>query len=290
MQLMMRKVKTSDLEDILEISRHVWEGHDYLPSVIEKWLKDPNSYTYGIEVDGHLVSLDNLRLIEKGRTGWLEGLRVHPDYRGRGLAKKLTEHMIREAQRLKVQRLRYTTATDNLASLKLAEKAGFIQLLEMGVFWHPNPNIIPSPKDYPPIEKSSSKKVYELVQSNPQIIPQGVLIYNWKALDSTLEGFRTVGESNEFHVALRKGRTDSLSLGGHRYQPEGSPWSFTIYATKNDGFQSQMSRQIALAYSHNHSAIMCTYETKFEKTLHNIDWLSEEHWGLHMVLLEKSMS
>jgi len=285
----MRKVETSDLEDILEISRHVWEGQDYLPKVIEKWLKDPNSYTYGIEVDGHLVSLDNLRLVEKGRTGWLEGLRVHPDYRGKGLAKKLTEYMIREAQRLKVQRIRYTTAVDNLASLKIAEKAGFIQLLEMGVFWHPNPNIIPLRKDYPPIEKSSSKEVYELVQSNPQIMPKGVLVYNWKALDSTLEGFRTVGESNEFHVALRKGRIDSLSFRGHRYEPAGSPWSFTIYSSKNDGFESQLSHQIALAYACNQPAIMCTYETKFEKTLHGIDWLSEEHWGLRMVLLEKSM-
>lgn len=289
MQPLLRKVTPSDLKDILEISRHVWEGQDYLPKVIEKWLKDPNSYTYGIEVDGHLVSLDNLRLIEDGRTGWLEGLRVHPDYRGRGLAKKLTEHMMREAQRLKVQRMRYTTGTDNTASLKLAERGGFVQLLEMGVFWHPNPEITPSSKDYPPIEKGSFNEVYELVQRNPQIIPLGVLVYNWKARDYTLEGFRTIGETNEFHVALRKNRIDSLSIGGPRYEPEDSPWSFTIYATDSHGFQSQLSHQISLAHAYRHTAIMCTYETKFEKILHVMDWLSEEHWGMRMVLLEKSM-
>lgn len=289
MRLKIRRVEIPDLEDILEISRHVWEGHDYLPKVIKKWLDDPNSFTFGTEVNGHLVGLDNLRLVEGGRTGWMEGLRVHPDYRGQGLAKKLTEYLVKEAQHLNVQRLRFTTASDNLVSLRLGEKVGFERLLKMGVFWHPDPNIIPSPKNYPPIKKASSEEIYELVTNHPQIIPQSVLVYDWKALDSTHDGFETVGESNEFYVALRKGRIDSFSLGGNRYESEGSTWSFTIYAAKTDGFQSQLSHQIALAQRCAHSAIMCTYETKFEKTLNDIDWLSKEHWGLHIVLLEKPM-
>ncbi len=287
MKLTMRRVETSDLKDILEISRHVWEGHDYLPSIIEEWLTDPNSYTYGAEVDGRLVGLDNLRLVENGRTGWMEGLRVHPDYRGKGLANKLTDRMIKEGQRLKVQRLRYTTAVDNLASLKLAEKTGFKRLLEMGVFWHPNPNAIPPPGAYPPIRESNPETVYELVLANAQIMSRSILVYDWKALDSTLEAFKTVGESNQFYAALEKGNLNSFSLGHLR--DTGSTWSFTIYAHETLGFQSQMSHHITLALENRQRNIMCTYNSKFEEAVRQLDWTSKDYWNTRLVLLEKPM-
>ena len=105
-----RKVLTSDLDEILEISQHIWEGHDYLPFVIKDWLKDPNSHTYGIDVNNRIVAVANLRVIEEGRTGWMEGLRVHPDHTGKGYANILTEHIIKKAKTLNVHRIRYTTS------------------------------------------------------------------------------------------------------------------------------------------------------------------------------------
>ena len=51
-----RRLQGSDRNDIIEISRHVWEGHDYLPSVADQWLQDPNSHFYGVEVQGHIVA------------------------------------------------------------------------------------------------------------------------------------------------------------------------------------------------------------------------------------------
>ena len=289
MYLKIRKVQESDIEDVLEISRHVWQGHDYLPYVIKAWLKDPNSHTYGIEVDSHIIGLGSLRLVEKGQTGWMEGLRIHPNYRGKGLANKLTKHIISEARYLKVQRLRYTTAVDNLASLQLAEKTGFMRLLMMGVVWHSNPIFIPKRRSFPTVRESSPEEAYELVQGNPEINPR-VLVYNWRALDSTLEGFKTVGESNEFHVALRKGKFDSFSFGHLRHEPGGSERSFTIYAATAASFMSHFSYHISLALENDNPAIACTYETKFEKTLYSVDWVSKENWGTHLILLEKSMS
>ncbi|MCW4052010.1 MAG: GNAT family N-acetyltransferase [Candidatus Bathyarchaeota archaeon] len=284
-----RMVQESDVEDVLEISRHVWEGHDYLPYVIRVWLNDPNSHIYGIEVDSHIVGLGNLRLVEKGQTGWMEGLRIHPDYRGKGLANKLTKHIISEARHLKVQRLRYTTAVDNLASLQLAEKTGFMRLLMMGVVWHSNPILIPEKRSFPAIRESSPEEAYELVKGNSEINPR-LLVYNWKALDSTLEGFKTVGESNEFHVALRKSKLDSFSFGHLWHEPTGSERSFTIYAATADSFLSHFSYHVSLALELEHPAIACTYETKFEKTLYSVDWVSKENRGIHLILLEKSMS
>jgi N-acetylglutamate synthase-like GNAT family acetyltransferase len=138
-----RKVSTSDHNDILEISRHIWEGNDYLPTVIDEWLSDQNSHTYGVEADSHLVALANLRLIENGRTGWMEGLRVHPDYRGKGFADILTKHLLKKAEKLGVERLRHTTSTQNHASMRLAEKYGFVKILEKAFFDSTVPKSIP---------------------------------------------------------------------------------------------------------------------------------------------------
>ena len=116
-----RPLEESDLDDILEIAKHTWDGHDYLPYFFDAWLKDPDSHTAAIERDGHVIALANLRVIEDGRTGWMEGLRVHPDHQGEGLASHLTRHIVQQAEDLKVERLRYTTASVNEASFHLAE-------------------------------------------------------------------------------------------------------------------------------------------------------------------------
>jgi hypothetical protein len=34
--------------------------------------------TLGIEVDGNIRALENIRVVDGGKTGWLEALRVHP--------------------------------------------------------------------------------------------------------------------------------------------------------------------------------------------------------------------
>lgn len=283
-----RRVQESDIEDILEISRHVWEGHDYLPYVIRAWLQDQNSHTYGIEVDHHIVGLGNLRLVEAGQTGWMEGLRIHPDHRGRGFANKLTKHIIAEAGGLKVQRLRYTTGVDNLVSLQLAEKTGFVTLATMGVVWQANLTSIPPRRSFSTVRESSPEEAYELVRDSPEINPK-VLVYDWKALDSTLEGFKTVGESNRFHVAFRRDKFDSFSFGHIRHQPAGSVRSFTIYGATANGFLSHLSHHVSMALETDNPAIVCTYETKFEKTLYSVDCVSKEDWGTHLILLEKSV-
>jgi len=288
MRTRIKRVSSLDRNDILEISRHIWEGHDYLPFIIDEWLKDPNSYTYGFEVDDRLVAVANLRLIENGRTGWMEGLRVHPDHRRKGFANVLTERLIKKAEDLGVQRFRYATSTENQASLMLAEKFGFVKVLEMGVFWHPNARIIQSMGSYPHIRKSNPSEVYKLLQGNPHIIPHKVLIYDWKALDSTLEGLETLGKSHEFYIAS-KAKMDSLSYAYPKRVPERSLWVFTICATEPHGFLSHLSYNIAIALKKGFNAIMGTYEIDFEETLHNVNWGTDERWDTHVVLLEKGM-
>jgi ribosomal protein S18 acetylase RimI-like enzyme len=284
-----KRVTESDIGGILEISRYIWDGYDYLPSVIEEWLKDPGSCVYGVEADEKLVAIANLRLVDGGRTGWMEGLRVHPDFRGKGYAHVLTRELMEKAKGLGVERLRYTTSTENEASLKLAEKYGFARTFEMSVFWRPNLDAAPSKANGYLIRQTRPQEVYALLQASPDLVSQKVLIFDWKALDCTLESLETLGKSHEFYASLAEGEVDSLSYGSSRHRGEILLWVFTIYATEPRGFLSHLYHNVAIALERGCSATMGTYEPKYAEAFRDVDWGSEEHWGTNLVLLERKI-
>jgi RimJ/RimL family protein N-acetyltransferase len=284
-----RRLRFSDRNDVLEISRHVWDGHDYLPLVFEQWLKDRNSYFYGVEVDGRVVAVGNLHLIENKRTGWMEGLRVHPDFRGRGYANDLTRFFVQKGEELAVDRLRYTTGENNAASLKLASNAGFSRLLDKAVFWCMKPEKAPTVRGYLPIEEVKARRAYELLQTNPSLVPHGVLIFDWRAVDSTLENFREIGQTHGFFVGLKKGRLDSISFGHLREDLE-KTWGFTVYASDPLGFRAHLSFNMRRALEVQADTVMCTFEKFFESTLSQVRFGCEEQDAGHLVLLERSVS
>lgn len=284
-----RRLQDSDSRDIIEISRHVWEGHDYIPSVADQWLHDPDCHFYGVEIDGHVVALGNLRLIEDGRTGWMEGLRVHSEFRGKGFAKEITWYLVRKAQDLGLRRLRYTTSSRNVASVKLAKMAGFLKVFEMAVSWHHKPKLVPAISEYLPIQKQSLKRTCSLMRANSGIVPHGILIYDWKVLDNTCENLEEIGKTHEFYIALKEKRMDSLSFSHAGEGLNQSWWNFTTYATDLHGFLSQFSCNVAMALKRGSTSIACTFETRFEKALRDVNLKSEEDDEGRLVLFEKQM-
>jgi N-acetylglutamate synthase-like GNAT family acetyltransferase len=278
-----RKLCYSDQKDILEISRHIWDGNDYLPSVFDQWLEDSCSHFYGIEVDGRVVAVGNLRLIEKGLVGWMEGLRVHPDYRGRGFANLIQDRFLEMAKELNLQKLRYVTGSENLASLKLAENTGFSRILTMPVTWISKPKTKPEAQDYAPIRNKTPKDVCTLLKAKPRIIPHGILIYEWKALSNTCANLEEIGQTHAFQVAIKDNEIDSLSFGLIR----DSWWNTTIYAVTSQGFLAQLSYNLDLAHENHADSLTCIYQRKYEKIMANTDLKSEEIQRMDLILLEK---
>ncbi len=58
-------------------------------------------------------------------TSWLGGLRVHPDYRRKGIALQLTKEAVNMGKVRGHTAARILVSTDNLASLELSKKSGF---------------------------------------------------------------------------------------------------------------------------------------------------------------------
>ena len=125
MEPTIREAKPADKPFIEEIARLTWGGGDYLAMVFEDWLGD-NFYV--LELDGKVIGTAKLTLLPCG-VGWLEGLRVHPNYRGRGYGKLLHEFMLKRGEELaregKIEALEFATYFLNRESISLAEKTGF---------------------------------------------------------------------------------------------------------------------------------------------------------------------
>jgi hypothetical protein len=218
----------------------------------------------------------------------MEGLRVHPDYRGRGYANEMTRFLVRKAEDLGVERLRYTTGDDNAASLRLASMAGFLRLLEKVVFWWVKPKKAPTVRGYLPIEEAKPERAFELLETNPRLVLHGVLVYDWKAVDSTLENFEEVGRHHGFFVALKNGKLDSMSLGHSRQDLE-KTWSFTVYASDSEGFLAQLSFNMARALEAGSDWVSGTFDREFEETLRQVDFGCEKRDSGQLVLLEKQV-
>lgn len=127
MTLLIRPAKMEDKPAVLELTRHVWEGHDYLPRVFDDWAQDPTGHFYVAEVDGKLVGLGRVSFPDPDEA-WLEGGRVHPEYQGQGLASVLFAYQMFVVRRSGVRVARFTTASDNAPVQHLAKVYRFRRL------------------------------------------------------------------------------------------------------------------------------------------------------------------
>lgn len=124
---LIRLYKESDYSDILEISKHIWDGNDYLPRLINKFNHDSHCKPFVLEQDGRVVSIVNMNFFTPDFV-WLEAMRTHPDYRNLGLATKLNEYLIEEAKKSNVKEVWLSTSSSNEATDKMLLKAGFQEM------------------------------------------------------------------------------------------------------------------------------------------------------------------
>ena len=108
----------------MEISKKIWGGHDYLPSVWDDWLADKKARFIVATMSGRTVGCPRASL-QTNYVAWLEGVRVHEQCRGLGIAGKLNHSLVEWARRKGARVARLSTGSSNLASREHLEKIGF---------------------------------------------------------------------------------------------------------------------------------------------------------------------
>lgn len=124
MKIEVRSARAADADAMLTITSTVWGGDDYVPFVWERWLRDRNGVLLVATIDGAMVGLQHVELQPEG-DAWLEGIRVAENARGRGIGEALVERGVVWARDMGCAAARLAVASENAASNRLSEKAGF---------------------------------------------------------------------------------------------------------------------------------------------------------------------
>jgi len=128
--IILRELQHEDYDDVLEICKDIWDGLDYLPSILHSWIDDKEGiFIAAVDTDTNKVVGTNKYSILADGTGWLEGIRVHKDYRGRKIAKLLTARVLecstKDLQDGKIQRIAFSTHESAVESITMMKKYNF---------------------------------------------------------------------------------------------------------------------------------------------------------------------
>jgi GNAT superfamily N-acetyltransferase len=162
-ELTIRPVRPADRDRVIEMTKDVWGGHDYIPDVFDRWVADSASAFQAVEVDGEVVGLQRVRPYAQGLV-WYEGLRVATSHRRQGLARAMLTSAIAEAREHGGGEMRL--ATGNPDAVLLFESAGFRRLLD--VRWWRGPRMEGGESARIP-DAIEAEKLWPMVAASPGI-------------------------------------------------------------------------------------------------------------------------
>ncbi len=275
-----RALKENDKEAILEIARTTWQGHDHLPKLFDEWMANPECHPIAVTIDGGVVALGCVRLIEEGKTAWLEGLRVHIDSRGKGLARKVTEFLKELAAKLGASRTRLTTSIDNPIPRRLAESIGMSCVFLLDIIWTTNIRRRRQPDKSITINQCSVDEFVRYSREQNGLVPAKVITYFWYALDATDYAIAKLKEiaGIQFRAAWKDSELVGISLGYPRGPSDNSQWSTTIYPTSKEALLSLLYHQITYCKESGIRALMLEYPSMFTLSVaDNYLWKTARH-------------
>jgi GNAT superfamily N-acetyltransferase len=188
-----RPALPKDTPEVMQLTRTIWEGEDYVPYVWEDWLADPKGLLVIIEFGGRVVGLGKLTQFSD-IDWWMEGLRVHPDYERRGIATHLHHFVLDYWYRNGSGIIRLVTASYNKPVHHICEHTGFQKLVEFTPYLAPTiesgareQNEI----DFVPLDESQVEKVIDIALSSPTLaLSAGLIDLGWQWTTPSIDNIR----------------------------------------------------------------------------------------------------
>jgi GNAT superfamily N-acetyltransferase len=127
MDLVIRRARRTDKADVLAAVRTIWGGNDRIPDVFDSWVTHRSGPFFVAESAGRVVGMGKLTVVSAGEA-WLEGGRVAPRWRRKGIATALIAHRIAYARERGFRVVRFSTASDNAPIHRAARQFGFTRI------------------------------------------------------------------------------------------------------------------------------------------------------------------
>ena len=202
MKLFFRDLTAKDIPAILDISKDIWEGDDYIPDVIERWLKEKDNLAYGAFLDEathELIGLGRVKMFPNG-VAWLEGGRVKITHQKQGIGRDLMKYAIDYAIQASAKVAQYDTSSRNFGSKSLAKFHGFVEKKRMEVLECKISELKLKISDFSQIRKITNEEAKSLYK-NMDIGPGDELNIGWSYIPlSNLEAKNSVWLTNSYAI------------------------------------------------------------------------------------------
>lgn len=133
MTIEIRKAKLEDTGAILEISSQIWDGTDYVPRVLDKWMSGKDGTLWCALLDGQVLGFARSTHLSSSRC-WMEGIRVSSKARGLGLGKALAEFQMSEAFTAGFESCCLSSYIENYESLHIVRSHGFEETAQFKIY------------------------------------------------------------------------------------------------------------------------------------------------------------
>lgn len=210
-----RKAEKKDKEQILKIASDTWEGWDYVPYLLDDWLKEGGLFV--AEENSNIMGVTKTTTLSQVEL-WLEGIRVKPESRGKGIGKKLAFYQLEQAVKEKPRVIRLATVETNTESITIIEKMGFLKSIEFRYLSLEN---LTEKGNYSQIQKCKNIKQLQKYMDNSLYLDEskGLLPWTWIFRDINNKLISEFIENENVFIRQKNGEIISMVvLLQHRYE------------------------------------------------------------------------
>jgi GNAT superfamily N-acetyltransferase len=190
--VLIRPALPKDKPEVLELAKHIWDGGDYIPYVWDEWLAEQDGIFVVSECDGKVAGLAKLTRFAPG-DWFMEGLRVHPDWREKGIASRLNDYQLEYWRKHGEGSVRLATASYNVKVHHMAERNGFERIMEFVPFTAPQ--LADKRDEFEPVTPAELPEVIEFVRHHPAFnLVHGLLDIGWRWANLDIKYFQNAQE------------------------------------------------------------------------------------------------
>ncbi|MGI0046971.1 MAG: GNAT family N-acetyltransferase [Nitrosotalea sp.] len=188
-----RSAQDSDRDNVLIFCKDTFSWGDYIADVWDKWKSKGGLYV--LVDDGLVVGVYNIATFE--RESWIEGMRVHPQYRKKGFGTKMLTHAESVIQN-KIVRL--IIESENRPSINLAESMGYGIEEKWRLY-----STTPQKQESDATIATTSTKLYDIIDSSTYADS-----WKWFSLDDT--EIQKLVQQKRVIVSTEKGETSAVGI------------------------------------------------------------------------------
>lgn len=175
MNALCRPARLEDTGDVLELTKTIWDGHDYVPEVWHEWLADEQGQLLVAELKGEVVGISKLSRLSP-QDWWMQGLRVHPGFEGRGIGSQLTEAIVQAWLEIGSGTVRLGTASFRLPVHHICSRLGFEKISELAPFYAPAKQDAQAASFFHPVLEIEIDQALEVAHTQPSLALAGKMI------------------------------------------------------------------------------------------------------------------